>query len=74
MTSVCNEDLILNPYPNASIPASYILSPQYMKGNVNKHVQCLLRFPLMGCVNKRDKKLFKRLPKRIKKLLKNYQK
>ena len=67
MTSVCNEDLILNPYPNASIPASYILSPQYMKGNVNKHVQCLLRFPLMGCVNKNDKKLLKGLPKRIKK-------
>ena len=48
MTSVCNENLILNPYPNASIPASYILSPQYMKGNVNMHRAVLVKISLNG--------------------------
>ena len=37
-------------------------------------VQCLLRFPLMGCVNKNDKKLLKGLPKRIKKIAKKLSK
>ena len=46
------------------------------RGTIELPLILRLRFPFMSCVNKRDKKLLKRLPKKIiqKILLKNYQK
>ena len=37
-------------------------------------MRCLLRFPLMGCVNKNDKKVIKRIAKMDKKISKKYSK
>ena len=46
------------------------------RGTIELPLILRLRFPFMSCVNKRDKMLLKRLPKKIiqKILLKNYKK